>query len=210
LPNKLPSIFQFLANFSPFHLVMPTIPAPKDQWYVVHVLSGQEAKVKARIERLVESEELGDKIFNVLVPTELVSEVRAGKKTELKKKFFPGYVIMNMHLLDSSNEVVEDTWSFMQQLDGAIGFAGAKNKPIPMRPKEVASMLSQIEERESSVRPSIEFEVGDSVKVSDGPFESQTGVVEEIDPERGKMRVAVSIFGRSTPVELEYWQVEKA
>jgi len=112
--------------------------------------------------------------------------------------------------LDSSNEVVEDTWSFMQQLDGAIGFAGAKNKPIPMRPKEVASMLSQIEERESSVRPSIEFEVGDSVKVSDGPFESQTGVVEEIDPERGKMRVAVSIFGRSTPVELEYWQVEKA
>lgn len=188
---------------------MPTIPAPKDQWYVVHVLSGQEAKVKARIERLVESEELSDKIFNVLVPTELVSEVRAGKKTEQKKKFFPGYVIINMHLLDDNNEVVEDTWSFMQQLDGAIGFAGAKNKPIPMRPKEVASMLTQIEEREGSVRPSIEFEVGDSVKVSDGPFESQTGIVEEIDPERGKMRVAVTIFGRSTPVELEYWQVEK-
>jgi transcription termination/antitermination protein NusG len=184
---------------------MPTIPAPKDQWYVVHVLSGQEAKVKARIERLVESEELGDKIFNVLVP-----EVRAGKKTESKKKFFPGYVIINMHLLDSSNEVVDDTWTFMQQLDGSIGFAGAKNKPIPMRPKEVASMLSQIVEREGSVRPSIEFEVGDSVKVSDGPFESQTGIVEEIDPERGKMRVAVTIFGRSTPVELEYWQVEKA
>lgn len=188
---------------------MPRIPAPKDQWYVVHVLSGQEGRVKARIERLVESEELGDKIFKVLVPTELVSEVRAGKKTEAKKKFFPGYVIINMHLLDENNDVVEDTWSFMQQLDGSIGFAGAKNKPIPMRPKEVASMLSQIEERENSVRPSIEFEVGDTVKVSDGPFESQNGIVEEIDPERGKMRVAVTIFGRSTPVELEYWQVEK-
>lgn len=189
---------------------MSSIPAPKDQWYVVHVLSGQEAKVKARIERLVEQEELGDKIFKVLVPTELVSEVRAGKKTESKKKFFPGYVIINMHLLKDSNEVVEDTWSFIQALDGAIGFAGAKSKPIPMRAKEVASMLSQIEEREGSVRPSMEFEVGDTVKVADGPFESQNGVVEEIDPERGKMRVSVTIFGRETPVELEYWQVEKA
>jgi len=188
---------------------MPTIPAPKDQWYVVHVLSGQEQKVKSRIERLVESEELGDKIFKVLVPTELVSEVRAGKKTEAKKKFFPGYVIINMHLLQPNNEVVEDTWYFMQELDGAIGFAGAKSQPIPMRAKEVASMLSQIEEREGSVRPSIEFEVGDTVKVSDGPFESQNGIVEEIDPEKGKLRVAVTIFGRSTPVELEYWQVEK-
>ncbi|MDA7862942.1 transcription termination/antitermination protein NusG, partial [bacterium] len=110
---------------------MPTIPAPKDQWYVVHVLSGQEQRVKARIERVVEAEELADKVFQVLVPTELVSEVRAGKKTESKKKFFPGYVIVNMHLLTPENNVVEDTWSFMQDLDGAIGFAGSKNLPIP-------------------------------------------------------------------------------
>ncbi len=188
---------------------MPTIPAPKDQWYVVHVLSGQEQRVKARIERVVEAEELADKVFQVLVPTELVSEVRAGKKTESKKKFFPGYVIVNMHLLTPENNVVEDTWSFMQDLDGAIGFAGSKNLPIPMRAREVESMLGQINEREGAVRPSIEFEVGDIVKVSDGPFESQNGIVEEIDPERGKLRVAVTIFGRSTPVELEYWQVEK-
>ncbi|MGC6425498.1 MAG: transcription termination/antitermination protein NusG [Akkermansiaceae bacterium] len=188
---------------------MPSIPAPKDQWYVVHVLSGQEQKVKARIERQVKEEELGDKIFEVLVPTELVSEVRAGKKTEQKKKFFPGYVIINMYLLKSADEVVEDTWSFMQALDGAIGFAGTKNLPIPMRQREVDSMLGQIEEREGAVRPAMEFEVGDTVKVSDGPFESQNGIVEEIDPERGKLRVAVTIFGRSTPVELEYWQVEK-
>ncbi len=189
---------------------MPTIPEGKKQWYVVHVLSGQEQKVKARIEREVAKEDLGDKVYNVLVPTELVSEVRAGKKTEAKKKFFPGYVIVNMHLLQEDNEVVEETWSFMQELDGIIGFAGAKNKPIPMRAREVESMLGQIEEREGAVRPSIEFEVGDTVKVSDGPFESQNGIVEEIDPERGKLRVAVTIFGRSTPVDLEYWQVEKA
>ncbi|MGJ8696986.1 MAG: transcription termination/antitermination protein NusG [Verrucomicrobiaceae bacterium] len=188
---------------------MPTIPDPKNQWYVVHVLSGQEQKVKNRIDRLVEQEEMGDKIFEVLVPTELVSEVRGGKKTESKKKFFPGYVIVNMHLLTPANEVVEETWSFMQELDGSIGFAGTKNMPIPMRQREVDSMLGQIEEREGAVRPSIEFEVGDTVKVSDGPFESQSGIVEEIDPERGKLRVAVTIFGRSTPVELEYWQVEK-
>jgi len=188
---------------------MPTIPEPKKQWYVVHVLSGQEQKVKGRIERLVEQEELGNKIFEVLVPTELVSEVRAGKKMEAKKKFFPGYVIVNMHLLNTVDEVEEDTWHFMQQMDGVIGFAGAKHKPIPMRQKEVDSMLAQIQERAGSVRPSIEFEVGDTVKVSDGPFESQSGIVEEIDPERGKLQVAVTIFGRSTPVELEYWQVEK-
>ncbi len=188
---------------------MPTIPEGKKQWYVVHVLSGQEQKVKARIERQVAEEDLGDKVYNVLVPTELVSEVRGGKKTEAKKKFFPGYVIVNMHLLQADNEVVEDTWSFMQELDGIIGFAGAKNKPIPMRAREVESMLGQIEEREGAVRPSMEFEVGDTVKVSDGPFESQSGIVEEIDPERGKLRVAVTIFGRSTPVDLEYWQVEK-
>jgi len=188
---------------------MPTIPEAKKQWYVVHVLSGQEAKIKRRIDAQVEQEEMGDKIFEVLVPTELVSEVRSGKKTESKKKFFPGYVIVNMHLLKDADEVVEDTWHFMQQMDGVIGFAGTKNMPIPMRQREVDSMLGQIEERQGSIRPSIEFEVGDTVKVSDGPFESQNGIVEEIDPERGKLRVAVTIFGRSTPVDLEYWQVEK-
>lgn len=189
---------------------MPVIPPPEKQWYVVHVLSGQEQKVRDRILRQVESEELGDHVYEVLVPMENVSEIRRGKKTETRKKFFPGYIIVNMNLLTEDNQLVEETWYFIKEMEGVIGFAGTKDRPIPMRQREVDGMLAQIKEREESVRPAISFEVGDTVKVADGPFESQNGVVEEIDPEKGKLRVSVTIFGRSTPVELEYWQVERA
>lgn len=185
-------------------------PSPENQWYVVHVLSGQEGRVRERILRQRESEEMGDYIFEVLVPTEMVSEIRRGKKTSTKRKFFPGYIIVNMNLLTPENQLVERTWYFIKEMEGVIGFAGTKDRPIPMRQSEVDGMLSQIKEREESVRPAITFEVGDTVKVADGPFQSQNGIVEEIDPERGKLRVAVTIFGRSTPVELEYWQVERA
>lgn len=185
-------------------------PSPENQWYVVHVLSGQEGRVRERILRQRESEEMGDFIFEVLVPTEMVSEIRRGKKTSTKRKFFPGYIIVNMNLLTPDNQLVEKTWYFIKEMEGVIGFAGTKDRPIPMRQSEVEGMLSQIKEREESVRPAITFEVGDTVKVADGPFQSQNGIVEEIDPERGKLRVAVTIFGRSTPVELEYWQVERA
>ena len=185
-------------------------PSPENQWYVVHVLSGQEGRVKERILRQREAEEMGDFIYEVLVPTEMVSEIRRGKKTSTKRKFFPGYIIVNMNLLTPDNQLVEKTWYFIKEMEGVIGFAGTKDRPIPMRPREVEGMLSQIREREENVRPAISFEVGDTVKVADGPFQSQTGIVEEIDPERGKLRVSVTIFGRSTPVELEYWQVERA
>ena len=185
-------------------------PSPENHWYVVHVLSGQEGRVRERIIRQRESEEMGDYIFEVLVPTEMVSEIRRGKKTSTKRKFFPGYIIVNMNLLTPDNQLVEKTWYFIKEMEGVIGFAGTKDRPIPMRQSEVDGMLSQIKEREESVRPAITFEVGDTVKVADGPFQSQNGIVEEIDPERGKLRVAVTIFGRSTPVELEYWQVERA
>jgi transcription termination/antitermination protein NusG len=139
-----------------------------------------------------------------------VSEVRKGKKTETKRKFFPGYIIANMHMLDENGKLVDRTWYFVKDTPGVINFAGTRTMPSPMRPKEVEQMLAQIREREDDARPKIEFEVGDTVRVADGPFESQNGIVEEIDPERGKLRVSVSIFGRSTPVELEYWQVERA
>ena len=139
-----------------------------------------------------------------------LDEIRRGKKTSTKRKFFPGYIIVNMNLLTPENQLVEKTWYFIKEMEGVIGFAGTKDRPIPMRQSEVDGMLSQIKEREESVRPAITFEVGDTVKVADGPFQSQNGIVEEIDPERGKLRVAVTIFGRSTPVELEYWQVERA
>jgi len=184
--------------------------APKDQWYVVHVLSGQEQKVQENILRRVKTEEMADFIFDVLIPTERVQEIKRGKKTETTRKFFPGYLIVNMHLLTEENKLVEKTWYFIRETTGVIGFAGNKDRPIPMRKKEVESMLAQMKEREDTVKPKISFEVGDKVKVADGPFQSQNGVVEEIDPIRGKLRVSVSIFGRDTPVELEYWQVERA
>lgn len=189
---------------------MAIVPEPKDQWYVVHVLSGQEQKVRNDIARRVESEEMADHVFEVLVPTERVSEVRKGKTYETKRKFYPGYIIANLHLLDQDNTLVDKTWYFIQETNGVIGFAGTKTRPIPMRPKEVQSMLAQIKEREESVKPAIQFEVGEVVKVSDGPFQSQTGKVEEIDQERGKLLVSVTVFGRPTPVELEYWQIEKS
>ena len=184
--------------------------APKDQWFVVHVLSGQEGKVQENINRRIQTEEMGDLVYEVLIPTERVQEIKRGKKTETTRKFFPGYLIVNMHLLDNDNQLVEKTWYFIKDTTGVLGFAGTKDRPIPMRKKEVENLLSQVREREDTVKPKISFEVGDKVKVADGPFQNQNGLVEEIDPERGKLRVSVSIFGRDTPVDLEYWQVEKA
>jgi transcriptional antiterminator NusG len=184
--------------------------APKDQWFVVHVLAGQEQKVHDNIVKRIKTEELGDQVFEVLIPTERVQEIKRGKKTETTRKFFPGYLIVNMHLLDENNELIDKTWYFIKDTNGVIGFAGTKDKPIPMRKKEVEGMLAQMKEREDTVTSKISYEVGDKVKVADGPFQNQQGIVEEVDPERGKLRVSVSIFGRDTPVELEYWQVEKA
>ena len=189
---------------------MAIVPEPKDQWYVVHVLSGQEQKVRNDIARRVEAEEMGDYVFEVLVPTERVSEVRKGKTYETKRKFYPGYIIANLNLLDQDNKLIDKTWYFIQETNGVIGFAGTKTSPIPMRPKEVQSMLAQIKEREESVKPAIQFEIGEVVKVADGPFQSQSGKIEEIDQERGKLLVSVEVFGRPTPVELEYWQIEKS
>src|SRR4029453_14409055 len=192
--------------FTRLHCFMEHISAGKDKWYVVHVLSGQENKVRENILKRIKTEEMGDLIYDVLVPTERVSEIKKGKKSETTRKFFPGYLIVNMHLLDGNNQLVGRTWYFIRDTPGVIGFAGTKDKPIPMRQSEVDSMLAQMKEREEKVKPKVSFEVGESVKVADGPFQNQTGIVEEIDPERGKLRVSVTIFGRATPVELEYWQ----
>jgi len=180
------------------------------QWFAVHVLSGQEQKVHDNIVKRIKTEEMGDLIFEVLIPTERISEVKRGKRTETVRKLLPGYLIVNMALLDEQNQLVSRTWYFIRETPGVIGFAGTKDRPIPMRDQEVQTMLAQMAEREDTVKPKVSFEVGETVKVADGPFQNQNGVVEEIDPERGKLRVSVSIFGRSTPVELEYWQVERS
>lgn len=188
---------------------MSDVPAPKDQWFVVHVLSGQEQKVRDNLDKRIKTEEMSDLIYEVLVPTERVSEIKRGKRTETTRKFFPGYLIINAHLLNEEGGVIERSWYFIRETTGVIGFAGTRDRPIPLRPSEVESMLAQVREREDTIKPKVTFEVGETVKVADGPFLNQNGVVEEIDPERGKLRVSVNIFGRSAPVELEYWQVER-
>ncbi|HEX8371660.1 MAG TPA: transcription termination/antitermination protein NusG [Chthoniobacterales bacterium] len=184
--------------------------APKDQWYAVQVLSGQENKVADNLNKRIKTDEMGDLVYEVLVPTERVSEIKRGKKTETTRKLMPGYVIANMHLLDENNQLVARTWYFIRETTGVIGFAGNKDRPLPISTKDVENILSQARAADEKVKPKVSFEIGESVKVADGPFQNQAGIVEEIDPERGKIRVSVSIFGRSTPVELEYWQVERA
>ena len=182
----------------------------RSQWYVVQVLSGQENKVFESVKKRLKTEEMGDYIYEVVLPTERVSEIKRGKKTETTRKFFPGYIVMNMWLIDENKQLVDKTWYFIKDTAGVLGFAGTKDRPIPMMQKEVDAMLAQVRASEEKARPKVEFTVGEIVKVADGPFQNQTGVVEEIDPERGKLRVSVSIFGRETIVELEYWQIERA
>ena len=178
------------------------------QWFVLHTLSGQENKVKENIERRTVLEEMGEYIGEVLIPTEKVSEVKQGKKMTTTRKFYPGYVLINLALYDADHKINEKTWYFIQETQGIIGFIGGDN-PVPLRPAEVDVILNQIEEKKEKVKPKVIYDVGETVKITDGPFMNFTGVVDEVDAERGKLRVSVAIFGRSAPVELEYWQVER-
>src|ERR1700731_3862695 len=132
---------------------MAAVLAPKDQWFVVHVLSGQENKVRDNILKRVKTEEMADLVYEVLVPTERVSEIKKGKKSETTRKFFPGYLIANMHLLDENNQLAGRTCAFTRDPRGLIGLAGTKKKPIPMRQSEVDNMLAQMKEREEKVKP---------------------------------------------------------
>ncbi len=178
------------------------------QWYALHVLSGQEKKVKDSLERRAKTEEMGDLIREVVIPTERVSEVKRGKKIESERKLHPGYVYVNMFLRDEEKKLVERTWYFVRETNGVIGFADGDN-PQPIRADEVNVMLGQMREREEKVLPKIAFNLGDKVKVGDGPFQNQEGLIEGVDMDRGKLKVSVNMFGRSTSLELEYWQVDK-
>jgi transcriptional antiterminator NusG len=180
----------------------------KSQWFVIHTFSGQEQKVKESIEKRIKTEEMGEYIREVLVPMERVAEVRGGKKTVSTRKLYPGYVFIDMVLLDENNRIVEKPWYFIRDTPGIIGFVGG-DRPTPAPQEEIDGIKAKIAESEETERPKVHFEVGETVKINDGPFLNFSGVIEEIDPERGKLKVTVSIFGRNTPVELEYWQVEK-
>ena len=181
----------------------------QSQWFVVHTLSGQEQKVKESIEKRIKAEEMGDYIKEVLIPMERVAEVRSGKKTVSTRKLYPGYVFIDMLLLDENKRVIERPWYFVRDTQGIIGFVGG-DRPTPTSRDEIDTIKAQISESEDREKPKVTFEVGEIVKINDGPFLNFSGAIEEIEPDRGKLKVTVNIFGRNTPVELEYWQVEKA
>jgi len=181
----------------------------QSQWFVIHTLSGQEMKVKDSIEKRLKAEEMGDSIQEVLVPMEKVVEVRNQKKTVSTRKLWPGYVFINMALLDENKRIIEKPWYFIKETQGVIGFVGGE-RPEPTPADEVEAIKVQISASEDHEKPKVSFDVGETVKISNGPFLNLSGVIEEVEPERGKLKVTVNIFGRNTPVELEYWQVEKA
>lgn len=181
----------------------------KNQWFVLHTLAGQEQRVKESIEKRLPAEEMGEFITEVLVPMEKVAEVRNGRKTVTTRKLYPGYVFINMALLDEHSRIIEKPWYFIRDTPGIIGFVGG-DRPTPASQQEIETIKEQVSESEDREKPKVNFEVGETVKISDGPFLNFSGVIEEIDPERGKLKVTVNIFGRNTPVELEYWQVEKS
>jgi transcription termination/antitermination protein NusG len=181
----------------------------QSQWFVIHTLSGQEQKVKESIERRVKAEEMQDYIKEVLVPMEKVAEVRNGKKTITARKLYPGYVFIDMVLLDENQKLVERPWYFIRDTQGIIGFVGG-DRPSPTPSEDIESIKAQIAASEDTERPKVSFDIGETVKINDGPFLNFSGVIEEIDPDKGKLKVTVNVFGRNTPVELEYWKVEKA
>ena len=185
-----------------------TSAPPGAQWFALHTLSGQEQKVKAYIEKFKAAEELDDSILEVLLPTETVSEVKGGKKSSKVRKLYPGYVFIQMRLYDEEGRVLNKPWYFVKEAAGVIGFVGGDH-PAALRQVEIDEIKARIEAASGKEVPKIQYEVGEEVKITDGPFLNLNGRIDEIDPTRGKLKISVSIFGRFTPVELEYWQVQR-
>lgn len=174
----------------------------QQRWYIIHCYSGFERKVAQSIQEQAEDQSIADMFGNVLVPSEEVIETRGGKKVSSERRFFPGYVLIKMEMTDR-------TWHLVRNTPKVTGFLGAGNKPMPVPDHEAERVMNQVQEGVERPRPAITFEIGETIRVADGPFSSFNGTVQEIDDERARLKVAVSIFGRPTPVELEYSQVEK-
>jgi transcriptional antiterminator NusG len=177
--------------------------SPKKRWYVVHAYSGSEKSVMQVLQERIRLEGLDDKFGEILVPTEEVVELRGGQKRKSERKFFPGYVLVEMIMN-------EQTWHFVRSIPKVLGFiGGTSDKPTPISPKEAEVILQRMQDSSEKPKPKVLFEVGEVVRVTDGPFADFNGVVEEVNYEKNRLRVAVLIFGRSTPVELQFDQVEK-
>lgn len=171
------------------------------RWYVIHTQTGRENKVRIGLMKKAKADGLTDYISQILIPTEKVSEVRDGKRSITERKFFPGYILIEMELND-------DSWYLVKSTPGVTGFVGSGTKPVPLKESEIKVILKQTEAKEAKPKPKVIFEKGEEVRVKEGPFTNFNGTIEEVNPNKGKLRVMVSIFGRATPVELEYWQVE--
>lgn len=172
------------------------------KWYVVHTQTGSEEKAKAGLESRMNSTDLKKYIGEIVVPTEQVSEVRGGKKRITARKFFPGYIMIKM-------QMNKESWYLVKTTPGITGFIGPGRRPTPITEEEVKAIINRTEDTETKPTPKTVFEVGESIRIAQGPFANFNGTVMEVYPDRGKLKVSVSIFGRATLVELEYWQVEK-
>ncbi|HOW42999.1 MAG TPA: transcription termination/antitermination protein NusG [Candidatus Omnitrophota bacterium] len=171
-------------------------------WYVVHTQTGFEDRVKTILQSKISASGFAEHISKVVIPTEQISEVRSGKKRVTERRFFPGYILVEMEMNDQA-------YSFIKGIPGVTGFIGSGKKPTPLPPNEVDSILKRTEETKAKPSPKIIFEKGEAIRVKEGPFMNFNGTIDDVYPDKGKIKVNISIFGRSTPVELEYWQVEK-
>ena len=174
----------------------------EQRWYVIHTQTGQELKVKSNLEHKVQQGPASSQISEVLVPTERVAEIRGGKKHISERKFFPGYLLVKMEMTDES-------WHAVRTTPGVTGFIGAGRRPVPLSEDEVAEILRQTEERKDKPSPRVSYQKGEGVRVVDGPFSNVTGIIEEVNVNRGKLKVMVPVFGRQAPLEVEFWQVER-
>jgi transcription termination/antitermination protein NusG len=180
----------------------------KANWYVLQTLSNKENQAKLYLDKYKKQEEMEEFLLDVLLPTETVSEVKQGKKTSKTRKLYPGYVFVHMRLYDDNGILLNKPYYFIKGATGVIGFVGGEN-PSALKKEEIDRIIAHVEDAEGKEVPKVSHEIGEEVKITDGPFLNLNGKIDEIDPDRGKLKVSVSIFGRFTPVELEYWQVEK-
>lgn len=177
------------------------------QWFVLRVQSNKEDKVRDSLIELIKARGLEGLITNVLVPSEKVSEIKGGKKRITERKIYPGYIMAEVEV-DEHGQIPKEVWFLIRETPGAGDFIGGQNKPVPMASYEVEKLLSDVEHKEEKPRAKIEFREGEKVRVKEGPFENYDGIVEEVLPASGRVKIMLTVFGRATPVELEYWQVE--